>query len=77
MWVAILLGTPLAISGLMLHKIVEGEGAIIPIDPDLVRWMHGKVSTPFAITLALMMVTGFVMWAIPKILSRKAKSNIS
>lgn len=77
MWFAILLGVPLATSGLLLHKIVEGESLPFPIDPLQIRWLHGKVSTPFALILALMMVTGFLMWVIPKILSRRAQSNIS
>jgi hypothetical protein len=77
MWAIMLLGIPMAISGLALHKIVEGEGGWIPLDPELIRFLHGKLSNPFAIILAIMMITGFLMWALPKILSRKAQSKLS
>ena len=75
MWIAILLGVPLTLTGLMLHKIIEGEGYLIPVDPFLVRWWHGKLSNPFALILAVMMVSGFLMWAVPKILSWRAQKN--
>lgn len=76
MWVAIILGVPLAITGLLLHKIVEGEWLNISfIDPAMVRFLHNKLSTPFALILALMMVTGFVMWGVPKLLMWQRKRN--
>lgn len=77
MWFAILFGIPLAISGLLLHKIVEGDNILSLIDPRQVRWVHIQVSNKFALILAIMMTTGFLMWAIPKILSRHPKSKIS
>lgn len=73
----ILLGVPMAISGLLLHKIAEGEAGFIPIDPDLVRFLHGKMSNPFALILAVMMTSGFLMWILPKILKRNAQSKLS
>ena len=76
MWLAILFGIPLTLSGLVLHKIVEGEGGWIPIDPSIVRWVHGQVSNPFALILAVMMTTGALMWGVPKILRLKSAKLI-
>lgn len=76
MWLAVIFGIPLAISGLLLHKIVEGEGGWIPIDPAIVRWAHGQVSNPFALVLAVMMVTGMMMWGVPKLLRLKSANLV-
>lgn len=77
MWLAILFGVPLAITGVLLHQIVEGESSFFLLDPYMVRWLHSKVSNPFALVLAGMMITGFLMWIIPKILSKRAKNKLS
>lgn len=75
MWIAILLGVPLALTGLALHKIVEGEGGFLPVDPMIVRWWHGQLSSPFALILAVMMVSGFLMWWVPRMLVWRARKN--
>lgn len=71
MWLAILLGVPLSLSGV----IMEGESGwrdIFTIEQMLlVRTIHRAISTKFALVLAIMMVTGLAMWAIPKILSKR------
>ncbi len=73
MWFSIVFGVPLALSGVMIHKLMEGEFFLIPFDESTVRFVHNKVSNPFALTLAVMMVTGFLMWLVPKIMSARAK----
>lgn len=73
MWFSILFGVPLALSGVMLHKLIEGEFFFFQIDESTVRFVHNKASNPFALTLAVMMLTGFLMWVIPKILSARVK----
>jgi len=73
MWVAIVFGVPLALSGVALHKLVEGESFFFVPDEMTVRYIHNKVSNPFALTLAVMMVTGFLLWLIPKILALRVK----
>lgn len=73
MWFAILFGIPLALSGVVLHKLIEGEFFLIPIDESTVRFVHNKASNPFALTLAVMMITGFLLWLVPKMLSSRVK----
>lgn len=73
MWAAIIFGVPLALSGVALHKLIEGESFFFIPDESTVRYVHNKVSNPFALTLAIMMVTGFLLWVVPKILSLRAK----
>lgn len=71
MWFAIALGVPLAITGV----IMEEEGFLFwAVSNDLgykVREIHRLCSNKFALVLAIMMVTGFLMWGIPKLLSRR------
>ena len=77
MWFAILLGVPLAISGVILQ---EGNFLIWVVSNDWgykVRAVHRFVSNPFALVLAGMMVTGFLMWIVPKLLSSSAKNKLS
>ena len=73
MWFSIFFGVPLALSGVMIHKLMEGEFFLIPFDEPTVRFVHNKASNPFALTLAVMMMTGFLMWLVPKIMSARAK----
>lgn len=71
MWLAILLGVPLAISGVIME---EGDGwrGIFTFDQMIwIRGVHREISTKFALVLALMIVTGLLMWAIPKMLSKR------
>lgn len=71
MWVIIVLGTGMAGGGLLLHREVEGEWLPAVIDTGLIRFWHNKLATPFALVLAIMMVTGIFMWMVPKILARR------
>lgn len=73
MWAAILFGVPLALSGVALHKLVEGQSYFFVPDENMVRFIHNRASNPFALTLAVMMVTGFLLWLVPKILAARTK----
>jgi len=66
MWLAIVTGVPLALTGLLLD---EGGGL-------QVRAIHRLMSKPFALSLALMMVTGLVMWAVPKVLEIERRKKM-
>lgn len=71
MWLAILLGVPLALSGMIME---EGDGwrNIFTFDQMIwIRGVHREISTKFVLVLAIMIVTGLLMWAIPKILSKR------
>lgn len=57
--------------GLLLHKEVEGEPIVGVETMQQVRYLHNKMAVPFALTLGLMMLTGLLMWGIPKVLSHK------
>lgn len=76
MWVMTVLGTGMAIGGLVLHRELEGEWLPTFIDTTLIRYWHNKMASPFALFLALMIVTGLVMWAVPKILSNRVAKSV-
>lgn len=73
MWFVAVLGTVMASGGLMLHRELEGEWIPSMIDTMFIRYWHNKLSTPFAFFLMIMIVTGLLMWGIPKLLSRKVR----
>ncbi len=71
MWLAILLGVPLAMSGVIMEGD-DGWRGIFTFDQLIwIRGVHRAISTKFALVLAIMIVTGLLMWAIPKILSKR------
>jgi hypothetical protein len=77
MWFAIILGVPLSITGIIME---EGDFLIWTVSDGI--WntaieIHRLCSDKFALVLAVMMITGMAMWAIPKILSRREKSKLS
>lgn len=73
MWLAIALGVPLALTG-----IVMDSDFLVGFDFGInVRAVHRLVANKFALILAIMMLTGFAMWLIPILLSRRAKSKLS
>lgn len=59
------------VGGLLLHKEVEGEPIVGVEVIQQVRYFHNQMAVPFALTLAFMMLTGLLMWGIPKILKRR------
>lgn len=76
MWFAIVLGVPLAVTGVIME---EGSFLFWPISSESennARILHRLVSTKFALVLAVMMITGFVMWGVPKILARRVASKV-
>lgn len=61
--------------GMILHRELEGEWIPPELDTLLIRYWHNKMASPFALFLTIMIVTGLLMWAIPKILSRKNQNK--
>ena len=59
------------IGGLLLHKEVEGEPVLNVVSMQQVRDLHNLMAVPFALTLGVMMVTGIVMWGMPKLLKSR------
>lgn len=76
MWFAIILGVPLALTGVIL----ESESLMYYFASNdwgyYVRELHRMTSTKFALVLAVMMVTGFLMWAIPRLLIKRSQPSI-
>jgi hypothetical protein len=58
-----ILGTIMMITGLMIDELEEGNNIIA--DPEFIRSIHGKTSTPFAIILGLMIITGLILYLYP------------
>jgi len=77
MWFAILLGVPLALTGVMMESESLSLWSAGMDWGYKVRELHRLVSTKFALVLAIMMITGLLMWAIPRILSKRAQSKLS
>ena len=71
MWLAIALGVPLAISGV----VIEGDSGwrdVFNIEQlTTMRSIHRLISTKFALVLAVMMTSGFLMWLLPKIIAQR------
>lgn len=70
MWVVLFLGSGMMLGGVIMHQELEGEWYPTLIDTALVRNLHNQMAIPFTLALLTMMVTGIVMWGVPKILSR-------
>lgn len=77
MWIMILLGVPVALTGIILENEILSVWAAGMDWGYKVRELHGSLSGKFALVLAIMMVTGLLMWAIPRILSKRAQSKLS
>ena len=75
MWVLLLIGSGMMIGGLVMHRELEGEWYPPFIDSALVRELHNKMAVPFSLALGVMMLTGLIMWGVPKILASRAKSK--
>lgn len=76
MWVMTVLGTGMAVGGLVLHRELEGEWIPALIDTSLIRYWHNKIASPFALFLAVMIGTGLIMWAVPKILANRVVKSV-
>lgn len=73
MWFAIVLGIPLAVTGVIMENESLNLWAARMDWGYKVRELHRMVSTKFALVLAIMMVTGVLMWAIPKLIQKANK----
>jgi len=75
MWLAIILGIPLSLTGIMMEKSNLFEPRLGIQTLITARSLHRTISTKFALVLAMMMVTGFLMWVIPEITKIKARKQ--
>lgn len=71
MWVVLVIGSGMMVGGLVMHRELEGEWYPPFIDSALVRQLHNTMAVPFALALGVMMLTGLLMWGVPKILSKR------
>ena len=67
------LGAVMAGTGLMLKYPSRAVRFLPGLDLGLVRFIHSTLSTAFAIVLALMMLTGLVMYLVPWMQKRRAQ----
>lgn len=77
MWLMLFLGAGMTMGGLILHREVEKEWLPLFVDTGLIRYWHNQMATPFALVIVIMSVTGFLLWAVPKILAKKATKSQS
>ncbi len=71
MWITMVIGSGMTLGGILMHRAIEGEWYPPFIDLLLVRELHNKMAVPFALSLGIMMLTGLLMWGVPKILGRR------
>jgi uncharacterized membrane protein YhaH (DUF805 family) len=76
MWVVMLLGSIMMFGGMVMHQDIEGGWYPDFADPALARQGHLFFAVPFTITLIIMIVTGLLLWAVPKILARRRVGHI-
>lgn len=72
MWVVIVLGGGMTISGILMNRYIEGEW--IPVSASsmvVVRQMHRVVSNWFVLVLGIQVLTGLVLWWVPKLWKKK------
>jgi hypothetical protein len=70
MWLAILLGVPVAVTGVLMESETLATFVALQDWGYRVRVLHRMLSTKFALVLLLMMVSGFLLWLIPKLRTR-------
>lgn len=71
LWFVTALGLWMMLSGYLMHKELEGESMISGQAMLFMRFWHNKISQYFLVVLGAQMVTGLVMWGVPKILSKR------
>lgn len=73
MWLMILLGVPQAVTGVLLEDGTKWRQVLGRETMGKVLELHAFVGSKFAIILAVMMVTGVLMWLLPELQKRKRK----
>lgn len=71
MWGVVVLGLWMMFSGYLMHKELEGEAWLSPQPMLFLRFWHNKVSSYFLVVLLIQMVTGLLIWGVPKMLGSK------
>lgn len=70
MWGVVILGGWMMLSGILMHKELEGEALLGGQAMLFMRYWHNKVSQMFVLLFGAQMLTGLLMWGVPKILRR-------
>jgi|GEM_PF-1564438 hypothetical protein len=70
MWLVIGLGIPQSISGAIMGNSTLGRWVNGLGWGEWTVWLHRQISTKFVVVLTIMMISGFLMWVIPKILAK-------
>lgn len=70
MWAVVVLGTWMMFSGFVMHRELEGDWLPENLDTLFIRDWHNRASQLFLLALLLQMVTGLLMWAVPKLMRR-------
>lgn len=71
MWVVVVLGSWMMLSGYLMHKELEGEPILKESAMAFMRSWHNGISQYFLVALLLQMLTGLSMWIVPKMLSQR------
>jgi hypothetical protein len=75
MWGVVVLGSWMMLSGFFMHRELEGSALPASIDVDFFRFWHNAVSQYFLLFLLLQMVTGLLIWGVPKLLNGKPQRS--
>lgn len=73
MWFAIGLGVPLSLTGIVMEKSNLFEPILGLQTLVWGRSFHREISTKFVLALAVMIITGLLMWGIPELKKIKEK----
>lgn len=71
MWLVLLFGSAMMLGGLVMHQEIKGEWYPEFINSSVMRDLHVTLAIPFTVVLIVMMATGVLMWAIPKIIQSR------
>jgi len=72
-WAVVIFGLLMMGTGLILKYPKFGE--VLGLDWEPVRYLHNQLSTYFAIVLAIMILTGLVMYIYPLLKQRSNKQG--
>ncbi len=71
LWFVTILGSLMMLSGYLMHKELEGESQVSIEVMLFMRFWHNRLSSYFLIVLSLMILTGLLMWGVPKLIQRQ------
>lgn len=65
----------MSVGGLLLHREISGEWIPDLIDMQFVRQVHRLVAQPFALVMGVMILTGLMMWGVPRIIKKRGEKK--